>query len=91
MMAALLGELYSEVETAQTATEALRLAESARFDLYVIDNHFPDGSGVELCRQIRGFDGRTPLVVYSGNFDQGRLRRGVTGERTSLCGQASSR
>jgi DNA-binding response OmpR family regulator len=67
IMAALLGEIGYEVETRQTVAAALRLAKAAPFNLYVIDNHFPDGTGVELCRQIRAFDGRTPLIVYSGN------------------------
>ena len=67
IMAALLGEIGYEVETAPTRAAALALAQSVHFDLYVIDNLFPDGTGVELCRQIRGFDGRTPLLIYSGN------------------------
>jgi DNA-binding response OmpR family regulator len=66
MMATLLEAMGYEVETAPTAAAALRQAESARFDLYVIDNHFPDGTGVEMCRQVRQWDGRTPLVIYSG-------------------------
>jgi len=66
MMATLLGAMGYEVETAPTVAATLRLTESARFDLYIVDNHFPDGTGVELCRQVRQLDGRTPLIIYSG-------------------------
>jgi Response regulators consisting of a CheY-like receiver domain and a winged-helix DNA-binding domain len=26
----------------------------------------PDGSGVELCRRVRKFNQRTPIIFYSG-------------------------
>jgi len=43
----------------------LRLARQRYFDLYMIDNWLPDGSGAELCRLIRRFDPHTPIVFYS--------------------------
>src|SRR5262245_58488714 len=43
----------------------LRLARQRYFDLYIIDNWLPDGSGVELCRLIRSFDPHTPILFYS--------------------------
>jgi DNA-binding response OmpR family regulator len=36
------------------------------FDLYLLDNWLPDGSGVELCRRIREFDPHTPILFCSG-------------------------
>jgi len=45
--------------------EGLRLARQRYFDLYIIDNWLPDGSGAELCRLIRGFDPHTPILFYS--------------------------
>jgi DNA-binding response OmpR family regulator len=45
--------------------EGLRLARQRYFDLYIIDNWLPDGSGVELCRLIRRFDPHTPILFYS--------------------------
>ncbi len=77
MMLALLGQAGYRAETAQTVSAALEVAASKRFDLYVIDNHFSDGTGVELCRAIRGFDGGTPLVIYSGTSTQGDLEEGL--------------
>ncbi|HKX30543.1 MAG TPA: response regulator [Blastocatellia bacterium] len=54
-----------EVTTAHTPQDALRLAQSGRFDLYILDSWPPPGSEYELCRQIRKFDVQTPLLVYS--------------------------
>jgi DNA-binding response OmpR family regulator len=45
--------------------EGLRLARQRYFDLYILDNWLPGGSGVELCRVIRGFDPYTPILFYS--------------------------
>src|SRR5262249_40759718 len=39
--------------------EGLRLARQGYFDLYILDNWLPDGSGVELCQRIRAFDPNT--------------------------------
>ena len=55
-----------EVETASTFFEGLRLAYAHAFDLFIFDSMLPDGSGVELCRLVRGFNQRTPIIFCSG-------------------------
>src|SRR5262245_38349370 len=45
--------------------DGMRLARQRYFDLYIIDNWLPDGSGAELCRLIRRFDPHTPILYYS--------------------------
>ena len=50
---------------ARDFNEGLRLAQQRYFDLYILDNWLPDGSGVELCRIIREFDPYTPILFYS--------------------------
>ena len=45
--------------------EGLRLARRRYFDLYILDNWLPDGSGIGLCRTIREFDPNTPILFYS--------------------------
>jgi len=47
--------------------EGRRLARQQHFDLYIIDNWLPDGSGAELCRLIRRFDPHTPILYYSAS------------------------
>lgn len=66
MLCGLLGLIECRVTTAVTAAEALRLIAGSRFDLYLLDNWLPGGSGVELCREIRRTDSSTPIVFYSG-------------------------
>jgi DNA-binding response OmpR family regulator len=66
MLCGLLGLIDCEVSTAATAAEALALIARSRFDLYLLDNWLPGGSGVELCREIRRSDPSTLIVFYSG-------------------------
>jgi len=50
---------------ARNFDEGLRLARRRYFDLYILDNWLPDGSGIGLCRAIREFDPHTPILFYS--------------------------
>jgi len=54
--------------------EGRRLARQQYFDLYIIDNWLPDGSGAELCRLIRRFDPHTPILYYSASAYQRDLQ-----------------
>jgi|GEM_PF-1040410 len=55
-----------EVTLARSLAEALKLAKSAHFDLYILDNLLPDGTGVEVCQHIRSFDPHTSILFLSG-------------------------
>ena len=59
------GEGY-DVVTSESAQQALRLAQSESFDLYLIDDWMPGLSGHELTRKIREHDSETPILFYSG-------------------------
>lgn len=48
-----------------TVDEARALIEQEPFDLYVLDNWLPDGSGVELCEWIRSSGSNAPIVFTS--------------------------
>jgi two-component system response regulator ResD len=67
MLKLLLGEEDYEVTTAETIQEAVRLATTQEFDLYVLDKHLPDGSGLELCAQLQELTPGVPCIVYSGD------------------------
>ena len=54
-----------EVVTGSTIETGVALAGSQQFDLYLLDSWLPDGSGLDLCRQIREFDKATPILFYS--------------------------
>jgi len=50
---------------ARDFNEGLRVSRRRYFDLYILDNWLPDGTGVGLCRLIREFDPHTPILFYS--------------------------
>jgi DNA-binding response OmpR family regulator len=45
---------------------ALKQSERRQFNLYILDHNFPDGTGTQFCKEIRRFDNRTPIIIYSG-------------------------
>lgn len=55
-----------QVITTETPELALEIARDFSFDLYLVDNWMPTMTGVELCKEIRRFDARTPILFYSG-------------------------
>jgi len=54
------------VVAATNGDEALMLARTNNFDLYVIDNWMSGDSGIDLCKKLREFDTWTPILFYSG-------------------------
>lgn len=57
------------VTTAQTAEDGLALAQQNSFALILLDVGLPDKDGLELCREIRAFDTRTPILFYTAFAD----------------------
>ncbi len=53
MLKLLLVQEDYEVMTAATMHEALELATTQEFDLYVLDKHLPDGSGLEFMHEAQ--------------------------------------
>ena len=54
-----------EFTAVHSMEEAQALIAEQTFDLYVLDNWLPDGSGIELCEKIRGSGTRSPIVFTS--------------------------
>jgi CheY-like chemotaxis protein len=75
----LLRFLFSDYEvlTASTLTEAWQVAQSNAIDLYVLDCRLPDGTGLELCRQIRASDRHTPVLFCSADVRQAAERQAL--------------
>ncbi len=55
-----------DVATAANIDDTLKLARSEHFNLFIFDSWLPDGSGIDLCKEVRKFDHRTPILFYSG-------------------------
>lgn len=60
-----------EVTTGNTIESGVKLAYENNFDLYLLDSWLPDGSGLDLCKKIREFDGSTPILFYSAAAYEG--------------------
>jgi DNA-binding NtrC family response regulator len=53
------------VELAQNGVEGLRRAESANYDIVLLDLMMPDRSGMEVLREIRERDTETPVFMIT--------------------------
>ena len=65
-----------EVTVVRSESEALALAKDGVFDLYLMNKSLPDGTGYDLCRQLRQFDAETP-VLFLRDADHDDDRREV--------------
>jgi DNA-binding response OmpR family regulator len=54
-----------KVTTVGTCAEAIQKALTEQINLYLLDNWLPDGTGTELCKQIRKLHPTTPVIFYS--------------------------
>lgn len=55
-----------DVVTSTSSSEAMHLARTQCFDLYLLDNWLPGPSGIELCQELRKLDSKTPILFFSG-------------------------
>jgi CheY-like chemotaxis protein len=67
MLKLLLAPMNYEVQAAHTVDNALKLARSVNFDLYVLDKRLPDGSGIELCKELSKLTPGVPCIFYTGD------------------------
>ncbi|HEV2706632.1 MAG TPA: response regulator [Pyrinomonadaceae bacterium] len=66
-----------EVNSAATIADCMRLASSASFDLYMVDDDYPDGTNIELCQQLRRLSPRTPIIFFSSLAYERDRQRGL--------------
>ncbi len=77
MMTRWLDQYGYEVTTAGSLAETLPLTRRGYFDLLILAGWFPDGLGFDLCKRIRAFDTRTPIVFLSAYAYQADVERGL--------------
>jgi two-component system OmpR family response regulator len=77
MLSILLGFSDIDVLPARSTREAFQAAQKRDFDLYLLNSRFSDGSGFELCRQLREFKPQTPIVFYSGDAHETDKQKGL--------------
>lgn len=67
MLSMLLSQEDYDVVCVASAQEALSLAASQEFDLYVLDKRLPDGNGLTLCQRLMEITPNVPCLFYSGD------------------------
>lgn len=83
VLAILLQSWGLEVDAVATATEAMLLNQTKRFDLYLLDSWLPDLDGLELCRRLRAEDPNAPVLFYSGAGYEVDRRRAIDAGATA--------
>ena len=68
-----------EVISVTTKAAAIENAKMGSFDLIVVDYYLPDGTGEELCKHVRIFDQRTPILFITGSDDFSETRSRTIG------------
>jgi len=59
-----------ELVACDRGTPALERLTQETFDLIILDILLPDANGFELCRRVRGMDGKTPILMLSALGDE---------------------
>jgi len=67
MLMLLLAESDYLVHAAHSIEEAMQLARIHEFDLYVLDKHLPDGTGLELYSMLSEVTPGVPCIFYTGD------------------------
>ena len=83
LIAGSLQEFGYVVVTAGTVAEALQLAQEMHFNLCILDVRLPDGTGIELCQQLRKLQPNVPILYYSAYASDSEQK-----EALSVCGDA---
>lgn len=73
----LLKQQGHEVVSARTVAECLELVGGHRFDLYMLDDDYIDGTALELCKQLRRLTPETPILFFSSRAFQRDRERGL--------------
>jgi len=63
MRSVLLARLDLRTDVATSPDEALQLLRNRKYAAVVIGCSFPDPAGTRICRELRGFDRQTPVVL----------------------------
>lgn len=86
MLKLVLADVDYEVESARTVKQALEMVSRLEFDLYVLDKRLPDGSGLELLKQLEELTPGIPSIVYTGDvYEVHREQAMAAGAHAFVC------
>ncbi len=66
-----------EVKTC-SQLDCLELIHKEKFSAIILDNHFIEKSGVDICQELRSFDQATPVVFFSGEARETEIDKALT-------------
>src|SRR5262245_14551218 len=72
-----------KLHLAYTVAQAIKRIDERFFDLYLIDNWLPDGTGLEVCRYIRQHDTNVPVLFLSAAASNNDRRDAMTAGATA--------
>jgi DNA-binding NarL/FixJ family response regulator len=70
-------EGFEVVGTSGTAAEATRRIPALKPDVSVLDVRLPDGTGIEVCRDVHAVDPSLPCVMLTSYDDEDSLRGAI--------------
>jgi CheY-like chemotaxis protein len=86
MLRVLLEDRGYGFESANNCADALKLIKRGAASLVLLDSWLPDGSGIDVCRQVRQFNRELPIVFFSGSECEGQcLSAGANAFITKPC------
>ncbi len=71
------GHGFTVVGSSGSAMEAARLIPALRPDVSVLDARLPDGTGIEVCRDVRSVDPTLKCLILTSYDDEHALRGAV--------------
>jgi len=71
------GEGFLVVGESGSAAEATRRIPALHPDIAILDGRLPDGTGIEVCRDVRSLDPRLRCLILTSYDDEQALRGAV--------------
>jgi DNA-binding NarL/FixJ family response regulator len=71
------GEGFVVVGESGSAAEATRRIPALRPDVAILDGRLPDGTGIEVCRDVRSLDPRLRCLILTSYDDEQALRGAI--------------
>ncbi|MET1087351.1 MAG: response regulator transcription factor [Arthrobacter sp.] len=71
------GEGFEVVGESGSAAEATRRIPALHPDIAILDGRLPDGTGIEVCRDVRSFDPRLKCLILTSYDDEQAIRGAV--------------
>jgi CheY-like chemotaxis protein len=65
MMPLILAPAGYEVTTADSHQVSMEIVTGGGFDLILLESWLVEGSGIDLCKAIRAFDARIPIIFFT--------------------------